>query len=323
MSIIHKISKLTRRAVLATTTSLVALAAITGAHSLAEAGAYPEKPVTLIIPYRAGGSTETTARILSVALGKELGQKILVVTKPGAGGSVGATHVSKAKADGYTLLFAAVTALTWAPMSKKGIEYTADSFTIVAAVTEYQQALVVKSGGKFKTYKDLIEYSKKNPGLNVADQGGLSKEFVNFVAKKEGVDWTAIPTKGGGEMIPFLLGGKIEVAYSGGVHNKYGDKITVLASFNADRLSSAPDAPSIKEMFDLAMPAAAVIAVPKGTPADVVKKLEGAIEKAMQHDDVKGILGKLKFPNKFVGTDGVKKNTDADIKSLKTILSAM
>ncbi len=107
--------------------------------------AYPSKPVTLIIPYKAGGSTETMARVYSKALQKELGQPVIVKTRPGGGGAVGATVVAKSKPDGYTMLFAAASALVWPPMTQK-VEYDLKSFRWVASITEYQQALKAAEG---------------------------------------------------------------------------------------------------------------------------------------------------------------------------------
>ncbi|MDP6245221.1 MAG: tripartite tricarboxylate transporter substrate-binding protein, partial [SAR324 cluster bacterium] len=115
---------------------------------------YPEKPVTLVIPYRAGGSTETMARVFSIALGNELGQKVIVKTRPGAGGAIGSTEVSRANPDGYTLLFAAATSLLWPPMTQK-VEYDLNSFTYVGQITEYQQAIVARADAPFNTFEEL------------------------------------------------------------------------------------------------------------------------------------------------------------------------
>ena len=196
---------------------------------------YPDKPVTLVIPYKAGGSTETMARVFSVALGSALGQKIIVKTKPGGGGAIGATEVSNAPADGYTLLFAASSTLLWPPLTQD-VEYTLDSFDYVGKITDYQQAIVAKADAPFDTMEELIEYAKTQP-LNYADQSALSRKFIDFIGAEKGVEWTGIPTKGGGEMVPFLMGGKIDFAWSGGVHNRYGDKMKVLASMNSGRQS--------------------------------------------------------------------------------------
>ena len=150
----------------------------------------------------------------------------------------------------------------------------------------------------------------------------MSRAFINYIAAKEGLKWTAIPTRGGGEMVPFLLGGKIDFAWSGGVHQKYGDKMVVLASMLSHRLAASPDAPSVKELYGISMPGAAVIAVPKDTPDDVVAKLEAAVKASMDDADFTAILEKLKFPKAFVSTADMKTLVADTVAGLKTVVEA-
>ena len=299
--------------------SVVGLALATGLTSSQALAEYPEKPVTLVIPYKAGGSTETMARVYSVALGKALDQKVIVKTRPGAGGAVGATEVAKSPADGYTLLFAASTSLVWPPMTQE-VEYDLESFTYVGQITEYQQAIVAKADAPFDTLAELIEYAKTNP-LNYADQSAMSRTYINYIGATEGVEWTGIPTKGGGEMVPFLLGGKVDFAYSGGIHNRYGDKMKVLASMNGGRLLATPDTASISEKYGVGMPSQAVIAVPTGTPEAVVAKLEAAMETAVQDAEFSSLVTeKLKFPVKFVGSAALTEAMATTVDGLKSVI---
>ncbi len=280
---------------------------------------YPDKPVTLVIPYKAGGSTETMARVFSVALGNALGQKVIVKTKPGGGGAIGATEVSNAAPDGYTLLFAASSSLLWPPLTQD-VEYDIDSFAYVGKITDYQQAIVAKADAPFDTLEELIEHARTHP-LNYADQSALSRMFIDFIGTEEGVDWTGIPTKGGGEMVPFLLGGKIDFAWSGGIHNRYGDKMKVLASMNSGRLLASKDVPSISETYNVSMPSQAVIAVPAGTPADVIAKLEAAMETASKDSDfVDLVTNKLQFPVAFLGSDALTKDIATTVDGLNLVL---
>lgn len=298
--------------------SMVAVISM-GAASAAD---YPSKPVKLIVPYKAGGSTETLARVFGKALGKALGNKVIVQTKPGGGGAVGATYVAKATADGYTLMLTTLTSVTFAPLTNKDIKYQTDSFRYIAAISQYQMAFVATPDKPYKSLKELIEYSKK-PGmsLNVADQSGISRAFINYVAKKEGVDWTAIPTRGGGEMVPFLLGGKIDFAWSGGVHQKYGDKMHVLASCLSDRLALAPDAPSFKELYGISMPGEMIIAGPAALPEDIVDKIEAAVKVAVDDADLAKIFDKLKFPKHFIGSEEMKNVVSDAVTNVKGVIA--
>ena len=137
--------------------------------------------------------------------------------------------------------------------------------------------------------------------------GGMSKAFVNFIAQQEKVDWTAIPTRGGGEMVPFLLGGKVDFAFSGGVHQKYGDKMIVLASFLANRHPLAPDAPSTQELYGVAMPGDNGIVAPKGIPEAARAKLEAAVKASMSDPDFTKILERIKFPKRYLSSADFQK----------------
>ncbi len=307
----------TRRGLLAFAVAAGALAGLTAApQAQAE---YPEKPVTLVVPYKAGGSTETMARVYAKALGSELGTRVIVKTRPGAGGAVGASEVAAAPADGYTLLFAASTSLLWPPLTQK-VEFDLESFTYVGQITEYQQAIVAKADAPFNTLEELIDYAKSN-SLNYADQSAMSRAYIDYIGGQEGVNWTGIPTKGGGEMVPFLLGGKIDFAWSGGIHNRYADDMKVLASMNGTRLIASPDTPSIAERYQIAMPSQAVIVVPKGTPDAIVARLETAVEGATKDGDFADLVtNKLKFPVKFVGSKALAADIAETAAGLKTVI---
>jgi len=156
---------------------------------------WPEKPITLIVPYKAGGTTHSMSQVLSKTLGRELGgAKIVVKNMPGAGSAVGITALSRAKPDGYTIMFVGLDVLTWHPMAMD-VKYKTSDFRLIAGISEYQTGLVATPDQLFKTLPELIEYSKTN-ALNVADMGGMSKAFIEYIAKKEGVKWTPIPTRG-------------------------------------------------------------------------------------------------------------------------------
>ncbi|MYF87683.1 MAG: hypothetical protein F4178_15635, partial [Rhodospirillaceae bacterium] len=147
-----------RLAIMAVGGAVVPAIVASGLAVPAIAADYPSKPVTLVIPYRAGGSTETMGRVFSKALGKELGTRVIVRTRPmvsvlpGAGGAVGATEVAKKKADGYNLLFAAAVSLLWPPLRQK-VEFDLDSFTYIGQITNYQQALVARQDAPYNTLK--------------------------------------------------------------------------------------------------------------------------------------------------------------------------
>jgi tripartite-type tricarboxylate transporter receptor subunit TctC len=297
----------------------VALAVGLGASTSALAK-WPTKPITMIVPYKAGGTTETMGQVLSKALGRELGGRVIVRTKPGGGAAVGATYAKGQKPDGHTILFTPLSALLWIPMERPEVKFNINDFQLLAGISEYQMGLVATPDKPYKTLEELIAYSKANPGLNVADMGGMSKVFLNFISKREGLNWTAIPTRGGGEMIPFILGGKVDFAYSGGIHQKYPGKMIVLASFLRGRHPLAPDAPSMGEMYDIAMPGNAIMVAPKGLPADVAATLEAAIKRSMDDPDFTKILERIQFPKRFISSGELKTFSDTTAVGLRKVL---
>ncbi len=299
-----------------------AIALVGSVISGAFAADYPSKPITMIIPWKPGGTTETMGQVLSKAMGKELGQKVIVKTRPGGGGAVGSTVASKSKADGYTIEFVGISTLTWIPMTQKSVKYKTSDFQFVAGVSQYQMGLVSVPGKPYTTLKELVTYSKANPGINVADMGGMSKAFVNFIAQQEGVDWTAIPTRGGGEMVPFLLGNKVDFAFSGGVHQKYGEKMIVLASFLSNRHPLAPNAPSTQELYGVAMPGDNGIVAPKGIPEAARAKLEAAVKASMDDPDFTKILERIKFPKRYLSSAEFQKVVDQTLVSLDKVARA-
>ena len=300
----------------------MALAGVLALAALPALAEYPEKPVTLIVPFAAGGSTETMARVFSEALGRELGQRVIVKTRPGAGGAIGATELAGSPADGYTIMFSTSPVLMWPPLTQD-VTYTLDSFTPVAQITTYQQAIVAKADAPFDTFDDLLEAAKTG-ALNYADQGAITKAYIDYIAKQEGVSWTGIPTKGGGEAMPFLLGGKVDFTYSGGVHSRYGDQMKVLLALVDGRLVGAPDVPSIKDRYGIAMPSHGIISAPAGTPADAVAKLESAIEVAVQDAEfVKLLTENLKFPAQFVGSAALTADLQETNEGLKKVVETI
>ena len=206
-------------------------------------------------------------------------------------------------------------------MTKKDVQYKVDDVRIIAGLSEYQMALITTPDKPYKTLKELLEYTKTNP-LNVADMGGMSKVFLNYIAAKEGVKWTAIPTRGGGEMVPFLLGGKIDFAYSGGIHQKHGDKMVVLASFLAGGLAQDPEAPTTQDLYGIAMPGNSILSAPAGISDEIAMKLEAAAKAAMDDPDFTQVLKNIQFPKRFIPSSEMNAFVAKVTKSLQEVVEA-
>ena len=300
---------------------------ITGALALGltagvSAADWPKKPITLIVPYKAGGTTYSMSQVMSKALGRELGTKVAVKPMPGGGSAVGITKLSKSKPDGYTLAYSDLNNMIWNPLAQKSVKYRMSDLRLIVGLASYQPAVISTPKQPYKNFKELIEYSKTNT-VNVADMGGISKALLGFIAKKEGVKWNLIPTRGGGEMVPFILGGKVDVAYSGGIHQKYPGEMSVLASFLGERLAFSPDAPSLQELYGLSQAGNAVIVAPAGLPDDIAAKIEAAGRKVVDDPDFTKLLSNIKFPKAYVAGKDLSGLAAGMTKDLEGVLAAM
>ena len=268
------------------------------------ADGYPEKPITMIVPFQAGGSIETMGRVLAEEMGTILGTKIILKTQPGAGGKIGTTAAAKATADGYTLLFAPDQTVLWPPIAED-VDYDLSSFDAIATVAETQMAIVASKESGIETLEDLIA-SSQDDSLSYADQNSISRAYIDFIAKKEGVDWVAVPTSGGGEMVPFLLGGKVDFAWSGGAHNRYLDDMSVLLAMTSEPLLASPDVPLMQDIYGVSMPAGASVWAPAGLPDDVrVKLTEAASAAATSEAFTDLMVNKLAFPTTDITGDAL------------------
>lgn len=291
-----------------------------GGSALAE---YPVGPVKLEVAFRAGGSLDTTFRVLAKVLGKELGQPVVVSNRAGAGGAVGAGHLKMAKPDGYTLGANASLAFTLSTNLGK-TNYTIHDFEYIGSIAQTQPAFVVTPKKGWKTWQDLVRAGLKKGHLTYASQTPWDKMATKLISAKEGFSLDAVPTKGGGEMIPALLGGHVDFAWSGGIHYKYvkSGKMIVLAACTSQHLEAFPEVPTLQELgYDIAMDVPFLVAAPKGLPPQVKKRLEEALHKAFKSPDVQTLLKeRLHMPPVFQDSEQLTKRLIASYEAYKKLL---
>jgi tripartite-type tricarboxylate transporter receptor subunit TctC len=263
--------------------------------------AYPDKTVRVIVGFTAGGTTDVIARIMTKELTEALGQSFVVENKPGAGSNIGAEYVARATPDGYTLYFVAVTSAinqTLYPHLK--FDLTKD-FAPIALAAKVPNVLVVNPKLPVKSVKELVDYAKANPGkLNFASSGsGTSIHMAGELFKlKAGVDVLHVPYKGSAPALTDLIGGQVQFMFdnmpSSWPHVQSGN-LRALAVTTKERSPSAPDLPTLQESgfpgFDVSSWFGLI--APKGTPPDVINKLNAAMEKALDKQEVKVAFEKL------------------------------
>jgi tripartite-type tricarboxylate transporter receptor subunit TctC len=251
------------------------------------AAEFPTKEVQIIIPYAAGGATDLIFRALAATTGKYLGKAVIVVNRPGGGGTVGATEAAQAKPDGYTLL-SAITPLTILPHQVK-TTFTYKSFEPVINVVKDPGMFLVRSDSPWKSLKEFLDYAKKNPDMitvgNSGAGGGVHLIALAF-EKTAGVKFNHIPFAGGGPSVTALLGGHINavsVSPPEGIEHVKAGKLKIIALFAEKRFELFPDVPTVKEQgVDFVMGQWRGLASPKGTPPEAIKKLHDAFKKGME-----------------------------------------
>lgn len=284
-----------RRKALAVLASLAAGTAALPGAAFAQA-AYPAKPISIVVPFSAGGTTDILARLVGQYLSTELGQPVVIENKAGAGGNIGGQYAAKAAADGYTLFMGTVgTQSINASLYKKMPFDPIKDFAPLTRVANVPNLLVANPQQPFKTVPEMIAYAKANPGkINFGSPGNgasphLSGELFNAMAK---VELTHIPYKGSAPAVTDLLGNQIAIMFDNMpsvIPHVRSGKLRAIAITTAKRSPELPDVPTIAEAgvpgyeamswFGLLAPAA--------TPAPVLAKLSGALAKVLANPEVK------------------------------------
>ena len=247
---------------------------------------YPSRPITMVVPFPPGGSVDIMARQYSEPLSRVLGVPIVVENRPGAGGSVGAQYVARAKADGYTLVVSSQSSHLANPLTQPQVGYDpVKDFENIAILGRLPNALVVHSSLPFKTFKEFIDYAKKNPGkLNYGSGGvgSMGQLNVEMLKVSTGVFTTHIPYRGGTPLITGVLGNEVQFILDNLVimlpHIQAG-KVRALAVANDQRLPQLPDVPTLAEVGypQLNLTSWIGIAAPAGTPDAAVQTLHKAV----------------------------------------------
>lgn len=292
-----------RRVLLSTALAVMAFSA--GAD---EAPSYPTKPINLVVGYPAGGALDIFARALAQRMSEDLGQPILIENRPGASEGLAAQYVSKARADGYTVLASDEAPLTQNQFLYRKLPYDAErELTPVSLLVRSPMVLVVGPNFPAKSLSDFIATArgrKANP-INIASYGtgGAAHLSAAMLAKGQGFEWIHVPYKGVPPILPDLVAGRVDATIAGvSVLAPYikDRKIQALAVQADTRVALLPDVPTFKELGIGPIGAEFIIALsaPAGTPGVVVEKLSRAAKKVIDSERFREEFLK---PNAFVG----------------------
>ena len=271
------------------------------ASAQAASAAYPDKPITLIVPWAPGGSTDIIARAIGQQLTASMGQQVLVENRAGASGNLGASVVAKAKPDGYTVLIDTMTTLAVNPALIASMPFKAsEDFTPIALVANVVNTMVVNPSVPAKTVREFIAYAKANPtklAYASAGNGSTNHLAAEMFKRAAGIEMLHVPYKGGAPAVADTAGNQTQVLFSAGTqtlpHVKAG-RLNLLAVTEPQRSALLPDVPTVAETlpgFNMSVWYAAY--GPAGMPRALVERLNAEINKALAMPEVRARLGSI------------------------------
>ena len=308
----------------------LALASATIAAASLAAAQYPERPITMIVPFPPGGVADTVARPVAEALGRELKQPVVIENKPGAGGAIGMGLAAKAKPDGYTVLLA-LASYTVLPEADKVLgrpaQYQLADLRPIARFTADPTVLAVRAESPWRTYAEFVAAAKAEPGkLTFGSSGnyGTMHMPMAMLALDRDVKLTHVPYTGAGPAIIGLLGGQVDALSTGPAtvvqHVKAG-KVRVLAHWGEGRLASLPDVPSLTELGTPVTYAQwSGLFVPAATPDAVVARLREAAKAAANDDRVKQVMLTAGSPVLYQDAPEFARYVDADAAKMADVV---
>ncbi len=264
------------------------------------AQAYPNKPVTIVVPFVAGGSTDATARAIGQKLSTQLGQQIVIDNKPGGGSTIGVAYVAKAPPDGYTLLFTTISMAINASLRPKLTYDSIKDLQPIIQISSLPLVLVINSNLPPKNFQEFITYAKANSGkLNYASSGsGTSPHLAGEMFKSmTGISMAHIPYKGNAPVLNDLLGGQVDAHFGlvpGMLPYIKSGKLRALAVTTKTRVASLPDVPTIMEMGypNYEINSWQGLFAPANTPPEIIVKLNEAANRILGDPEFRGVLAK-------------------------------
>jgi len=269
---------------------------------IAKAQAYPSRPITLVVPFGPGSASDTVARIIALPLGIALNQNVVVEAKPGANGTIAASMVARAAADGYTLILSTNTPHSAAPSLMKSISYDpVKDFAPLSRVGSFTQMLVLNPDLPVKSIPELIAYAKANPGKLSFASGNASSIVAGETLKRwAGIDIVHIPYRSAPPALNDVLGGRVSMMFTdlttGLPHVKSG-ALRALATTRLQRSTLFPELPSLHEagITNFDMDSWTGMFAPANTPRDIVMRLNVELRRIIDDPEIKLRLGAVGF----------------------------
>ncbi|MBW7862457.1 MAG: tripartite tricarboxylate transporter substrate binding protein [Rhodocyclaceae bacterium] len=256
---------------------------------------YPSKPITLIIPFAAGGSTDIAGRILAKEMGEALGQPVVVQNRTGAAGAIGIDAVAKSAPDGYTLGLSGTGASVLLHITGPKPNFTIKDLSFIGNAGNVELMFISHPGSPYRDIRQLIAAAKQKPGKIPFAHGGTGSPAhltMEYLEASAGIDLIPVAYKGDGALMPDVMAGTVDVgivAAASPIGQIKAGKITPLGIASAKRSPALPDVPTVAEQGVAGFESAAfnMLAAPAGTPAPIIAKLNGALNQAFARKEVR------------------------------------
>ena len=273
---------------------------------MAPAQPYPSRPITMIVPFPPGGIADLTGRPFAAAMSRLLGQSVVVENRAGAGGAVGHAQAARAAPDGYTVMMA-LSSIVAIPVSDevngRQPTYRMSDFTPIALVSADPTVLMVPSGAKWKSLKDLVDDAKANPGkISYSSSGlyGTTHTAAEMFAQAAGIQLLHVPYKGGGPaMLAALANEVMFTIQSPGVANPHvkAGKMRLLTSWGGKRIPTLPEVPTLKELgYEAEFYIWCALFAPAGLPQDIASRLRTVSRQIVQEADFRQAMAGMNTP---------------------------
>jgi tripartite-type tricarboxylate transporter receptor subunit TctC len=287
-----------------------AAAALLAAPAVRAQGRFPDRPIRLIVPWAAGGTTDIQMRVLAEQASRRLGQPVVVENRAGAGGVLGPQHLLNERPDGYVLSQMPISVFRHPQMASRALFNPLEDFTWVIHATGYLFGIVVRADAPWQTLGQFLDFAKANPGrVNYGTPGvgtSLHITMEQIAGMRGGIDWTHVPFRGWAENAQALLGGQIQASAdsSGWSDLVQSGQMRLLATWGAERAKRFPNVPTLRESgIDIVSISPYGLAGPKGMSADVVRVLHDAFREALFDPAHVAILDRFDMQPMYLGPD--------------------
>ena len=289
---------------------------------------YPTKPVKVLIPWGAGGGTDTTIRSINQVMPKYFPEKLILVNQVGGHGTIAMTALANSKPDGYTLCITSAGPTTSVPHLEK-LQYGLEDYVPVIQLTDVPSLLVTHPDSGFKTFADLMAFSKKNPNetlkIATSGMGSVGSHIASAnLTRKSGLKFATVPFKGAGEAAVNVMGKHVPLGtldlMSVDPKIKSGHLIP-LAVFTSQRLNGYPNVPTMRELgYDVVASAFQTIIAPKGTPDAILKTLHDAFKKGVEDAEFKETAKNLNLGIAYLDGKAARERINHEYKEVGVLL---